>query len=61
MKLVRLCIIIAIVAVLPLALQVKSARAAATAEGVALNAFAGCNNADLDISLTTVGATRELG
>lgn len=35
--------------------------AAATAEGLALNASAGCNNADLDITLTTVNAHRELG
>jgi hypothetical protein len=35
---------------------------AATAQGVALNAGANCtNNADLDITLTTVNATREAG
>jgi hypothetical protein len=35
--------------------------AAATAQGVALNANAGCTTADLDLTLTTVGATREFG
>ena len=35
--------------------------AAATAQGVALNASAGCSAADLDLTLTTVGATREFG
>ncbi|MEE2776897.1 MAG: hypothetical protein VYE73_09075 [Acidobacteriota bacterium] len=35
---------------------------AATANGVALSSNAGCtNDADLDLSLTTVGATREVG
>lgn len=37
------------------------AHAAATAQGVALNVNAGCSNADLDLTLTTVGAIRELG
>lgn len=32
-----------------------------TASGVALNSFAGCDNASLDITLTSVGASRELG
>ena len=35
------------------------AHAAATAQGVALNASAGCSNGDLDITLVTVGANRE--
>lgn len=35
------------------------ALAAATAQGVALNASAGCSNGNLDITLTTVGANRE--
>jgi hypothetical protein len=35
------------------------ATAAATAQGVALNASAGCSNGNLDITLTTVGANRE--
>jgi hypothetical protein len=35
------------------------ALAAATAQGVALNAGAGCSNGNLDITLTTVGANRE--
>ena len=35
--------------------------AAATAQGVALNAAASCGNADLDLTLTTAGATREFG
>ena len=38
-----------------------AAQAAATAQGVALNAGAGCDNADLDLTLTTVNAHRELG
>jgi hypothetical protein len=43
------------------ALASGAARAAATAQGVALNATASCTNADLDLTLTTVGAQRELG
>lgn len=35
------------------------ARASATAQGVALNAAAGCTTADLDITLTTASATTE--
>ena len=35
------------------------AHAAATAQGVALNASAGCSRGDLDITLTTVVANRE--
>jgi len=35
--------------------------AAATAEGVALNTFAGCDDASLDITFTSVNAHRELG
>jgi IPTL-CTERM motif len=38
-----------------------SAGAAATAQGVALNAGAGCGNAFLDLTLTTSGAIREFG
>ena len=37
----------------------RCATAAATAQGVALNASAGCSNGNLDITLTTVGANRE--
>ena len=37
------------------------AHAAATAQGVALNANASCSNADLDLTLTTEGAVREFG
>jgi len=37
------------------------AEAAATAQGVALSASAGCSNANLDLTLTTSGATTELG
>lgn len=37
------------------------ASAAATAQGVALNAGAGCGNAFLDLTLTTSGAIREFG
>ena len=36
-----------------------AAAASATAQGVALNASAGCSNGNLDITLTTVGAQRE--
>jgi hypothetical protein len=35
------------------------AHAAATAQGVALNAAANCGHGDLDLTLTTVGANRE--
>ena len=35
------------------------AHAAATAQGVALNASAGCDRGDLDLTLTTAGANRE--
>ena len=35
------------------------AHAAATAQGVALNASAGCSRGDLDLTLTTVAANRE--
>jgi hypothetical protein len=35
--------------------------AAATAQGVALNINAGCSAANLDLTLTTVGASREFG
>jgi hypothetical protein len=44
-----------------LALVPGAARAAATAQGVALNAGASCTKADLDLTLTTVGALREFG
>jgi len=37
------------------------AHAVATAQGVALNVNAGCTTGDLDLTLTTVGATREFG
>ena len=36
-----------------------TAAASAVAQGVALNAGAGCSNGNLDITLTTVGASRE--
>jgi hypothetical protein len=42
------------------ALAPAAALASATAQGVALNAAAGCSTSDLDITLTTVGATTEL-
>jgi hypothetical protein len=51
----------ALLAALLLAGVPALARAAATAQGVALNANASCANADLDITLTTVGALREFG
>jgi hypothetical protein len=44
-----------------LALVPGAARATATAQGVALNAGASCTSGDLDLTLTTVGAQRELG
>lgn len=44
-----------------LALVPGAARAAATAQGVALNVNASCTKADLDLTLTTVGALREFG
>lgn len=43
------------------ALAPSIGHASATAQGVALNASAGCTAADLDITLTTVGASREFG
>ena len=53
---VLLLLVLSLVALLP-----GAARAAATAQGVALNASASCTNADLDLTLTTVGAQREFG
>jgi len=44
-----------------LVVAIQPVLAAATAQGVALNAFAGCTNANLDITLTSSGATREYG
>lgn len=44
-----------------LVVAIQPVLAAATAQGVALNAGADCSNANLDITLTTVGATREYG
>jgi hypothetical protein len=51
-----LLLLLGLVSLLP-----GAARAAATAQGVALNANASCTNADLDLTLTTVGAQREFG
>jgi hypothetical protein len=48
--------LVALCVLLPL-----DARATATAQGVALNASAGCTNASLDLTLTTAGASREYG
>jgi hypothetical protein len=50
--------ILFVFAVLASALPGVSA-ASAVAQGVALNAAAGCGNGNLDITLTTVGASRE--
>ncbi|HYR00079.1 MAG TPA: hypothetical protein VET86_08555 [Casimicrobiaceae bacterium] len=50
-----------LIGLLVLVLVPGAARAAATAQGVALNAAASCTNADLDLTLTTVGALRESG
>lgn len=51
--------IIGVFAVLAAALLPGAAAASAVAQGVALNASAGCSNGNLDITLTTVGAQRE--
>jgi len=51
--------IICVFAVFACALMPGAAMASATAQGVALNASAGCSNGNLDITLTTVGANRE--
>jgi hypothetical protein len=51
--------IICVFVVLASALLPGAASASAVAQGVALNAGAGCNNGNLDITLTTVGAQRE--
>jgi hypothetical protein len=51
--------IICVFAVLASALVPGAAAASAIAQGVALNAAAGCSNGNLDITLTTVGAQRE--
>src|SRR5262245_2033854 len=51
--------IICVFAVLASALLPGEAAASAVAQGVALNASAGCSNGNLDITLTTVGAQRE--
>lgn len=61
MKLVRFFLVLGIVALLPLTFNAKPAHAASTASGVALNANVTCSNLQLDITLTTVGATREYG
>jgi hypothetical protein len=53
---VALLLLLGLLAVIP-----GAARAAATAQGVALNSGASCTNADLDLTLTTVGAVRESG
>jgi hypothetical protein len=51
--------IIRVFAALIGAMSPAFADAAATAQGVALNASAGCSNGNLDITLTTIGANRE--
>jgi hypothetical protein len=51
-----LFLLLSLVALLP-----GAARASATAQGVALNVNASCTSGDLDLTLTTVGAQRELG
>ncbi len=47
--------------VVGLVVAIQPVLADATAQGVALNTSAGCTNANLDITLTTSGATREYG
>ena len=62
MKHLRILLVLAVVALIPLSFDVESVQAAATAQGVTLNAGADCSsNADIDITLTSVGATREYG
>ena len=51
--------IVCVFVVLASALLPGAAAASAVAQGVALNASAGCGNGNLDITLTTVGAQRE--
>ena len=51
--------IIRVFAALVAATSPALALAAATAQGVALNASAGCSNGNLDLTLTTAGANRE--
>ena len=51
--------ILCVFAILGSALLPGIASASAVAQGVALNASAGCSNGNLDITLTTVGAQRE--
>ena len=58
-RLGQLARIICVLAVLTVALVPGAATATAVAQGVALNASAGCSNGNLDITLTTVGAQRE--
>lgn len=54
--------IVGVMVAAALAVMIPSVLAAATAQGVALSAWADCSsNADLDITLTTSGATREYG
>ncbi|MCL4238291.1 MAG: hypothetical protein KJ047_08590 [Anaerolineae bacterium] len=50
-----------LILVVGLVVAIQPVLAAATAQGVALSAWANCGDADLDITLTTVGATREYG
>ncbi len=52
---------VVLMAVAGLLIAIQPVLAAATAQGVALNAGANCDYAALDITLTTVGATREYG
>lgn len=51
--------IIRIFLAITLALSPLHVRAAATAQGVALNPTSSCSSADLDLTLTSSGATRE--
>lgn len=57
----RRLLIVLVMVVVVLAVFVLPAMAAATANGVALYAYADCERGHLDITLTTVGATREYG
>jgi hypothetical protein len=54
-------VMLAALFVMGLVFSAEQAEAAATAEGVALYSGADCDDASLDITLTTVGATREYG
>lgn len=62
LKTLRVLIVVAFIAVIPLSFEASPVHAAATAQGVELNEYADCSsNADLDITFTAGTITRELG